>query len=93
MIRLMESAGSRALQPFCEPGEISVGTAVHVEHRVPAGINALIKAEATVESVEGRFINIHVVAKDGKTEVGRGTIQRVIVRTDDFLKKHDIQKQ
>lgn len=92
MIRLMESAGVHALQPFCEPGEISVGTAVNVEHRVPVGMNTVVRATAEVEAVEGRFYRIRVFAYEGKQEIGRGTITRAIVRVDDFLKKHDIPK-
>jgi predicted thioesterase len=92
MVRLMESAGVHALQAFCEPGEMSVGTAVNVEHRVPVGINAVVRATAEVEAIEGRFYRIRVVAYEGKQEIGRGTITRAIVRIDDFLKKHDIPK-
>jgi predicted thioesterase len=92
MIRLMESAGFYALQPFCEPGEISVGTAVNVDHRAPVGINAVVRATAEVEAIEGRFYRIHVVVHEGKRELGSGTITRAIVRVDDYLKKHDIPK-
>ncbi len=92
MIRLMETAGFYALQPFCEPGEISVGTAVHIEHRSPVGINAVVRATAEVEAVEGRFIKFKVAAFEGKRELGSGVITRVIVGVDDFLKKHDIPK-
>ncbi len=92
MIRLMEAAGSYALQPFCDPGEISVGTAINVEHRIPVGINAVVRATAEVEAVEGRFYRIHVAAYEGKREIGAGTITRTIVRVDDYLKKHDIPK-
>ena len=92
MIRLMEMAGFYALQPFCEPGEISVGTAVQIEHRVPVGINAVVRASAEVEAIDGRFYSIHVVAFEGKREIGSGTITRTIVRVDEFLKKHDIPK-
>ena len=92
MIRLMEMAGFYTLQPFCEPGEISVGTAVQVEHRVPVGINAVVRASAEVEAIEGRFYRIRVVAFEGKREIGSGTITRTIVRVDDYLKKHDIPK-
>jgi fluoroacetyl-CoA thioesterase len=92
MIRLMESAGVHALQPFCEPGEISVGTAVNIEHRAPVGMNAVVRATAEVEAIEDRFYRIRVSAHEGKTEIGRGTITRAIVRMDDFLKKHDIPK-
>jgi predicted thioesterase len=92
MIRLMESAGYYALQPFCEPGEISVGTAITVEHRVPVGINAVVRATAEVESIDGRFYRLHVAAFEGTREIGVGSITRTIVRVDDFLKKHDIPK-
>jgi predicted thioesterase len=92
MIRLMEAAGFHALQPYCEPGEISVGTAVQVEHRVPVGINAVVHATAEVAAIEGRFYKIRVAAFEGKREIGNGIITRAIVRVDEFLKKHDIPK-
>ncbi len=92
MVRLMEMAGFYALQPFCEPGEISVGTAIQIEHRVPVGINAVVRASAEVESIDGRFYRIHVAVFEGKREIGSGTITRTIVRVDEFLKKHDIPK-
>lgn len=38
MIRLMETAGFRALHPYCEEGEITVGTAIDIEHRAGCGI-------------------------------------------------------
>ncbi len=88
----MESAGFHALQPFCEPGEISVGTSIHVEHRLPVGINTVVRATAEVEAIEGRFYKIKVAAFEGKREIGSGVITRAIIRVDDFLKKHDIPK-
>jgi fluoroacetyl-CoA thioesterase len=92
LIRLMEIAGFHALQPFCEPGEISVGTAINIEHRAPSGVNAVVKAEAVVEKVDGRFITLQVTAHEGKNEVGRGTITRSIIEVEKFLKKYGISK-
>lgn len=92
MIRLMETAGFHALQPYCEAGEISVGTSIHVDHRLPVGINSVVRATAEIESVEGRFYKIKVAAFEGKREIGNGVITRAIIRVDDFLKKHDIPK-
>jgi fluoroacetyl-CoA thioesterase len=92
MIRLMETAGFHALHPFCEPGEISVGTAIQVEHRLPVGINAVVHATAEVAAIEGRFFKIKVAAFEGKRELGSGVITRAIIRVDDFLKRHDIPK-
>lgn len=92
MIRLMESACHHALQPFCEPGEISVDTAVSVEYRIPVGINAVVRATAEVEAIEGGIYQLHVAAFEAKREIGAGTITRTIVKVDEYLKKYDIPK-
>src|SRR6266403_1570678 len=63
MIRLMETAAFHALHPYCEGDEITVGTSINIEHRAASGIGARIKAEATVESFDGRFYTVRVSAK------------------------------
>src|SRR5271163_4090583 len=70
MIRLMEMASFRALQPFCDEGEITVGTSIHVEHRAASGIGAQIHAEAELESFDGHFYTLRVQAHDGTQEIG-----------------------
>ena len=92
MIRLMNSAGSYALQPYCEAGEISIGTQVQIEHTAGVGINAVVRATAEVESVEGDLCKLRVTASEGGREIGSGTVTRTIVRVDDYLKKYDIPK-
>src|SRR5512133_985102 len=62
MIGLMETAAYNALKPFCDQGEISVGTAINIEHRAAATIGALVKARAELESVDGRFFVFRVTA-------------------------------
>jgi fluoroacetyl-CoA thioesterase len=85
MIRLMEVACFRALQPFCDEGEISVGTAIHVEHRAASGIGMKIRAEAELESFDGRFYTMRVRAHDGTKEIGRGTVGRAVVHVPSFV--------
>ena len=92
MIRLMGTAAYYALQPFYEPGEISVSTGVQVEHSVAVGINAVVRASAEVESVEGGICKLRVTASEGGREIGSGSVTRTIVKVDDYLKKHDIPK-
>ena len=84
MIRLMETAGFYALQPYCGEGEITVGTAIHVQHRAASGVGAHIQAEAVLESFDGKFYVLRVTARDDKQEIGRGTISRAAVRVGDF---------
>src|ERR1043166_4043605 len=73
MIRLMETAAFRALQPYCEGDEITVGTSINIEHRAASGIGARIKAEAVLESFDGRFYTLRVTARDDAEEIGRAT--------------------
>jgi len=85
MIRLLEIACFNALQPYCEEGEINVGTAIHVEHRAASRIGMRVRAVAELESFDGRFYTIRVTAHDGEKEIGRGTIGRAVVHVPTFL--------
>ena len=85
MIRLMETAAFHALQPYCQEGEITVGTAINIEHRAASGIGAKVEAEAVLESFDGKFYVLRVVARDGRQEIGRGTVTRAAVKVDSFL--------
>src|SRR5215470_16002913 len=85
MIRLMETEAFHALQPYCEAGEITVGTAINIEHRAASGIGAKIRAEAVVKNFDGMFYTVRVRAKDGDREIGRGTVGRAVVNAKAFL--------
>lgn len=85
MIRLMETAAFRALHSYCDPGEITVGTAINIEHRVASGIGARIRAEAVLESFDGRFYTMRVTARDDSQEIGRGTVGRAVINVTKFL--------
>jgi len=87
MIRLMETAAFVALQPFCEGDEITVGTAINIEHRAASGIGAKIRAEAVLEAFDGRFYTVRVNARDDTQEIGRGTVMRAVVTKGKFLQK------
>src|SRR5260370_20245186 len=72
MIRLMETACFLALQPYCDEGEITVGISIHVEHRAASGIGMRIRAEAELESFDGRFYTMRVPAHERARQVGIG---------------------
>jgi len=79
MIGLMEWAAANALLPFCDEGEISVGTAINIEHRAPTTVGARVTTEAVLESSSGRFYVFRVSAHNGVEEIGRGTVTRTFV--------------
>jgi predicted thioesterase len=87
MIRLMEVASFQALQSYCEGDEITVGTAINVEHRAASGIGAKIRAEGVLESFDGKFYTLRVAAWDDAREIGRGTVGRAVVSVGKFLEK------
>lgn len=87
MIRLMETAAFHAMAPYCEPGEISVGTSINIEHRAASGIGSRIRAEAILESFDGRFYTLRVTARDDQREIGRGTVGRAVIQVSSFLEK------
>jgi fluoroacetyl-CoA thioesterase len=85
MIRLMETAAFHALQPYCEGDEITVGTAINIEHRAASGMGARVRAEAVLESFDGHFYQLRVTAWDDVQEIGRGTVSRAVVSIGKFL--------
>jgi fluoroacetyl-CoA thioesterase len=87
MIGLMETAAFQALQSYCEGDEISVGTAINIQHRAASGIGAHITAEAVLESCDGRFYNLPVSPRDDVQEIGRGTVSRAIVSVGKLVEK------
>ncbi|HEV2114573.1 MAG TPA: thioesterase family protein [Terriglobales bacterium] len=87
MIGLMEVAAFRALQPYCEGDEITVGTAINIEHRAATGVGALVKAQATLESSNGRFYVFRVSARDDIQEIGSGTVSRAVVSLGKFMQR------
>ena len=85
MVRFMETAGFLALQPYCEGDEITVGTAINIDHRAPTGVGGRVKAEAELESFDGRFYVLRVRAHDDVQEIGRGTVTRAVVSVGKFM--------
>jgi fluoroacetyl-CoA thioesterase len=87
MIRLMETAAFHALQPYCEGDEITVGTSINVQHLAASGIGSQIKAEAVLESFDGRFYTLRVTVRHEGQEIGRGTVGRAVVSIGRFIEK------
>ena len=90
MIGLMEQAASLALAPFADPGEISVGTAINIEHRAATAMGATVKVEAVLESCNDRFYVFRVTAHNGEKEIGRGTVTRTFVNPAKMAEKQGI---
>jgi len=64
-----------------------VGISIHVEHRAASGIGMRIRAQAELESFDGRFYTMRVSAHDGAQEIGRGTVGRAVVHVPSFVRR------
>jgi fluoroacetyl-CoA thioesterase len=86
MIALMEIAGSRVLQPFLGPGELSVGVTVDVLHNAPTPPGVLVTAKARYLGREGKLFLFEVAAHDPGGEIGKGLHKRAIVTSDRLVR-------
>ncbi len=82
LIGFLEQTSHRAIVPFVEDGEVSVGTRVEVDHLAAAFLGSPIVADAKIVAVEGRRITFEVEAHQGGKLVMKGRHQRAIVRRD-----------
>ena len=87
VIALCEEAAVAALVNRLKPGETSVGMRVQLDHLTPSGVGARVRAEATLERVEGRRLTFTVSVSDGRGLVAAGKITRVVVSTERFMEK------
>ncbi|HZF37108.1 MAG TPA: thioesterase family protein [Candidatus Angelobacter sp.] len=90
LILFLEAAAAELIDDCCEPGEISVGSAVNVRHLAAAPIGARIQATAKVTAVQGRRIDFAVEAHHGRKTLMTGTHQRVVVNQERFMKQHGL---
>lgn len=87
LITLMELAAARCLEPFLEPGQVSVGTHIDVEHSGATPVGMRVTAIATITAADRRRVEFSVAARDESGEVGRGSHTRFIVDKERFMEK------
>ncbi len=87
LIGFIEQTSHRAILPFVEEGEVSVGTRVEVDQRAAAFLGRPGVAIARVATVEGRRITFEVEARQGDKLVMKGRHGRAIVSRDRLVGK------
>ena len=87
MIGWMEHACFEAQKPFCSDGEVTVGTAIHVDHRAPTTVGEVVNVEAVLERIDGRFFIFRVRASNARQCIGSGTVHRAVVNVAKFMQK------
>ncbi len=79
MIALMEIAASRAMNRYLDPGQLSVGVTVDIEHTAPTPHGARVVARSRLVERQGKLLVFEVIAEDETGEIGRGRHKRAVV--------------
>jgi fluoroacetyl-CoA thioesterase len=87
VVALVEEATVKALDGRLDPGMTHVGMRVQLDHLAPTSVGHKVRAEATLERVEGRRLIFNVSVRDDRGLVAAGKVTRVIVDIDRFLDK------
>lgn len=87
LIWFLEHAAIEVLKPALEPGEVSVGTNVEVQHLAPTPPGCTVICRARVVQADGPAVSFHVEAHDGQELIARGYHQRRVVRAGSIAKR------
>lgn len=81
---LVEKTAAECIAPLLDPGQMTVGTQIVINHTAATPEGLTVAATVTVTAVEGRRIDFIWTASDGVDEVGNGTHQRFVVDRERF---------
>lgn len=87
VVALVEEAAVRAVDGHLEPGCSTVAVRVQMEHISPTAVGSEVRAEATIDKIEGRRLTFAVTARDERGLVAAGKVTRVVVDVEKFLAK------
>jgi fluoroacetyl-CoA thioesterase len=92
MILIMENAALNAIEPYLDPGESAVGTAVDIRHLAPTPAEANVLGTAEVTHIDGRRVSFVVSASDEREEIGTGTHERMVVDLARLTRRLDAKR-
>ncbi|MEY2569081.1 MAG: fluoroacetyl-CoA thioesterase [Actinomycetota bacterium] len=87
ILALIEEATVQAVSGRLEDGETTVGTRVELSHLAPIAIGSKVRAEVTLEKVEGRRLIFTASVSDEVGLVAAGKIHRAVVQVEPFMEK------
>ena len=87
LVRSMERASVRAVDPLLPEGYRTVGTHVDVRHVAATPVGMTVCARAELVEVDGRRLTFRVEAFDDMEKIGEGTHQRMIIDLAKFSER------
>ena len=93
LILFAEQAIWAALEGRLDPGTSAVEHRVEISHLAPTPVGAKVRAEAVLETVEGRRLVFRVSVSDERGLVAAGRFTRVIVAKDKFAERAGLDEE
>jgi fluoroacetyl-CoA thioesterase len=87
LIGLLERTARKALMPFLEADERSVGSDIELRHFAPTPLGARVVCTARVIHAEGREITFQIEARDEQEIIARGLHKRAVIQVDHFARR------
>ena len=84
LIGLLERTARKALEPFLDADERSVGIEIELRHLAPTPLGAQVTCITRVIQVDGKKVNFQIEAKEGNQLIARGVHRRAVVRMQSF---------
>ncbi|MBI4552119.1 MAG: thioesterase family protein [Candidatus Latescibacteria bacterium] len=88
----MEEASRRALLPYLDAGEESVGTKVNIQHIAATPLGMAVTIRSTLVEVNGRRCTFDLEAHDAREKIGDGTHERFIIDIAKFAARVEAKK-
>ena len=86
VVALAERATCAAVAPHLPGDMTTVGTRVELDHLAPTPVGGTVTVDAVLEAVDGRRLTFGVRVSDAERAVATGTVSRVLVTRDRFLR-------
>lgn len=93
MVALMEGTAAESVEPFLEGGYTTVGTALNIKHTSATPVGMRVYCESVLTEADGRRLVFSVTAFDECGEIGGGTHERFIVKSEKFMEKAAAKKE
>jgi len=87
VVALAEEASVEAVRDQLDEGDTTVGVRVQLDHLLAVPVGRSVRAEAKLESVEGRRLTFVFSVNTERGLVAAGKVTRVIVGRDRFIQK------
>ena len=85
MTALMEEAAWKAVAPYLEEGQGTVGTSLSITHDAATPVGMKVWAECQLIEIDKRRLVFAVEAFDEAGSIGKGKHERFIIQNEKFL--------